>query len=83
MNQQFSTHDRDNDGFENKDCASIQHGGWWYGQCCTANLNSDYNVDLITPDSRKCCGGVTSVCWRHLSGPDHNLKYTEMKIRPV
>ncbi|XP_071836978.1 uncharacterized protein [Apostichopus japonicus] len=83
MNQQFSTHDRDNDGFGNKDCARLRHGGWWYGICCTANLNSDYNVDLITPPSKKCCGLVTSVCWRDLPGPDHNLKYTEMKIRPV
>ncbi|XP_071836970.1 microfibril-associated glycoprotein 4-like isoform X8 [Apostichopus japonicus] len=83
MNQQFSTHDRDNDGFGNKDCARLRHGGWWYHKCCMANLNSDYNVDLITRDSTKCCGDVTSVCWRDLPGPDHYLKYTEMKIRPV
>ncbi|XP_071836974.1 uncharacterized protein [Apostichopus japonicus] len=83
INQAFSTHDRDNDGSWNKDCASIQHGGWWYRKCCTANLNSDYNVELITPPSKECCGGKTSVCWKYLSGPDHNLKYTEMKIRPV
>ncbi|XP_071836971.1 uncharacterized protein [Apostichopus japonicus] len=82
MNQAFSTHDRDNDGFWNKDCARVRHGGWWYDHCCTANLNSDYNVNHIT-SSKECCGGKTSVCWKYLSGPDHNLKYTEMKIRPV
>ncbi|PIK52869.1 hypothetical protein BSL78_10219 [Apostichopus japonicus] len=83
MKRRFSTHDQDNDDHESVDCASIRHGGWWYGRCCSANLNSDYNVELITPPSKECCGGKTSVCWNDLSGPDHNLKYTEMKIRPV
>ncbi|XP_071836981.1 ficolin-1-like [Apostichopus japonicus] len=83
MKKQFSTHDRDNDVNVEKDCASLKHGAWWYGHCCTANLNSDYNVDHFTPSSTECCGRGTSVCWKYLSGPDHNLKYTEMKIRPV
>ncbi|WAR30059.1 FBCD1-like protein, partial [Mya arenaria] len=43
----FSTKDRDLDhNFDN--CVIDYHGGWWYNQCCTKNLNGLYNT---TPDS--------------------------------
>ncbi|XP_071837025.1 fibrinogen-like protein A isoform X2 [Apostichopus japonicus] len=80
--QAFSTHDRDNDDEAEVSCASERRGAWWYKSCCSANLNGKYNAGNIG-HNRKCCGGEQTVCWRNLPGPNHNIKYTEMKIRPV
>ncbi|KAI8514809.1 transmembrane receptor protein tyrosine kinase signaling pathway [Branchiostoma belcheri] len=42
-NMQFSTKDRDNDNsMNNKHCAQIYKGGWWYNDCYNANLNGRY-----------------------------------------
>lgn len=77
----FSTYDQDNDMITEQ-CAIIRQGAWWFNDCCASNLNSIYSAGAIV-ESTGCCGGVVSICWNNLPGPDHNIKYTEMKIRPV
>ncbi|XP_071836733.1 fibrinogen-like protein A [Apostichopus japonicus] len=79
--QAFSTHDRDNDKIYHS-CVKERYGGWWYKGCCPANLNGKYNATNVG-DGTYCCGLESTVCWRNLPGPNHNIKYTEMKIRPV
>ena len=49
----FTTRDRDNDIWDDNNCASDQNrGGWrygmWYGYCTYINLNGDYEGD-VTP----------------------------------
>ena len=45
----FTTKDRDNDDFDDGNCASDEHrGGWWYGNCGRNNLNGNYEGD-VTP----------------------------------
>ncbi|XP_071835803.1 fibrinogen-like protein 1 [Apostichopus japonicus] len=78
----FSTYDQDNDMITGH-CAIIKQGAWWFNDCCVSNLNSIYSAGVVE-STRRCCGGdVVSICWNNLPGPDHNIKYTEMKIRPV
>ncbi|XP_056016660.1 ficolin-1-like [Ostrea edulis] len=36
----FSTYDNDND----KDCARLFHGGWWYSDCGDSDLNRNYET---------------------------------------
>ncbi len=66
-NRQFTTHDRDNDGYGNN-CAERHNGGWWYGSCSHAYLNSPYN-------------GASQISahdgWKHRFYHD-----VQMKIRP-
>eukprot|EP00795_Rhopilema_esculentum_P017456 gene17456-9061_t len=74
----FSTFDSDNDGFPDKNCASLFKGGWWHNMCFIANLNGLYgNVSAGNYEYAKymtwygiceCFGGIT---------------FSEMKIRYV
>ncbi|PIK36397.1 hypothetical protein BSL78_26770 [Apostichopus japonicus] len=79
--REFSTYDRDNDVNANN-CAETRHGAWWYGYCCHSNLNGNYHANLV-PATVVCCGEESTVCWKSLPGPDHNIQYTEMKIREI
>ncbi|PIK41049.1 tenascin, partial [Apostichopus japonicus] len=78
-NQAFSTYDRDHDN-NNGNCAETYHGAWWYKSCHRSNLNGDYHAveDTSNPNRQ----GV-SISWKFLPGNSYNIKYTEMKIRPV
>ncbi|XP_071837863.1 uncharacterized protein [Apostichopus japonicus] len=82
FNSLFSTYDQDNDDMDTRHCAVVLQGAWWHNVCCRSNLNSNYFASVI-PSTTNCCGGHSSICWNNLPGPDHNIKYTEMKIRPV
>ncbi|XP_033628497.1 fibroleukin-like [Asterias rubens] len=50
----FSTHDRDNDGDDRKNCAEESNGGWWFDGCDAGsnggeiNLNAEYISDGIS-----------------------------------
>ena len=37
----FSTRDRDNDGYSSGSCSALYegNGGWWFGSCSHSNLN--------------------------------------------
>ena len=39
----FSTHDRDNDEDNTRNCAQDYGSGWWHNDCHCANLNGKYN----------------------------------------
>jgi hypothetical protein len=69
----FSTHDHDNDEFDNGSCAEQYHGAWWYGACHNSNLNGKYaksaQVDGQHPVWSK---------WNKREA----LKETRMMIRP-
>ncbi|XP_071837520.1 fibrinogen-like protein A isoform X3 [Apostichopus japonicus] len=78
--QAFSTYDRDNDNNKAGNCAETYHGAWWYKHCHRSNLNGDYHAVDDNPEQGK--RGV-SITWKFLPGDSHNIKYTEMKIRPV
>ncbi|XP_071837923.1 uncharacterized protein [Apostichopus japonicus] len=80
-NHRFTTYDRDNDILQNN-CAKANHGAWWYRGCCHSNLNGNYHANLV-PATVVCCGQESTVCWKSLPGPDHNIQYTEMKIREI
>ncbi|PIK50994.1 hypothetical protein BSL78_12123 [Apostichopus japonicus] len=73
-NSAFSTFDRDNDKAGGTSCAAIYHGAWWYKSCAVSNLNGDY---MAADDA------LSSIHWYDLPGGHYNIKYTEMKIRPV
>ncbi|XP_071837497.1 fibrinogen-like protein A isoform X5 [Apostichopus japonicus] len=74
LNYAFSTFDRDNDKADSTHCADSHHGAWWYKSCALSNLNGDY----MAAD-----GAQSSIHWYDLPGGRSNIKYTEMKIRPV
>lgn len=81
-NQSFTTHDRDNDLSRRHNRARYCHGAWWFRQYCycvdypdehDAHLNGLFNPGT----------SGKSMCWRNLPGGQSNLRYSEMKIRPI
>ena len=71
----FSTRDQDNDGQE-RHCARVFHGAWWFEDCMRSNLNGMYHHTNPTPYG-------TGVHWARFKGRKYSLKRTEMKMRPV
>ncbi|XP_071809718.1 uncharacterized protein [Asterias amurensis] len=74
-NQQFSTHDQDNDVDSSRNCAQIFRGAWWYRQCYYSNLNGEY--------LRETGSNARGVVWYHWRGWYYSLKTSEMKIRQI
>ncbi|XP_071837498.1 fibrinogen-like protein A [Apostichopus japonicus] len=74
LNSSFSTFDRDNDIAADSNCADSNHGAWWYKSCANSNLNGNYTA---------ADNDTSSIYWLDLPGGLYNIKYTEMKIRPV
>ncbi|KAJ8033978.1 Ficolin-1 [Holothuria leucospilota] len=74
-NEDFSTRDQDNDDYSFYDCVNdYGYGAWWYGSDCyyyyyDSALNGDYDDGYIY--------------WYTLPRDNYNIKYTEMKVRPV
>ncbi|PIK55967.1 hypothetical protein BSL78_07115 [Apostichopus japonicus] len=81
FNSFFSTYDKDND-MDTRHCAVDNQGAWWHSECCRSNLNGKYFASDV-PYIKYCCGSYSTICWNNLPEPDHNIKYSEMKIRPV
>ncbi|XP_071849066.1 fibrinogen-like protein A [Apostichopus japonicus] len=74
LNAPFSTYDRDNDKSDATHCAVSLHGAWWYNNCAFSNLNGAYHASS---------GDASSIVWLSLPGGTYNIKYTEMKLRPI
>lgn len=74
INKKFTTKDQDNDDHTTKNCAVDKTGAWWYTRCGTANLNGDYDGTF-----------TDSIYVRNKDTEEHlyNIRYTEMKVRPV
>ncbi|KAJ8033947.1 Fibrinogen-like protein A [Holothuria leucospilota] len=76
--QAFTTRDRDNDIWSPGNCATHTYSpcgtscgynaGWWFSNCGYA-LNGPY--------------GTNCFYWHNLPGSYCNIKYTEMKVRPI
>jgi hypothetical protein len=64
----FSTYDNDNDKSLTRSCAKNFHGGWWYNDCHSVNINGEYNNT----------GSGEGVNWNDWT---YSLRFTEMKIR--
>ncbi|XP_071837488.1 uncharacterized protein [Apostichopus japonicus] len=73
LHTNFSTFDQDNDRHTGENCAFTRRGAWWYKQCGRYNLNGDYNA----------ANKNASIRWFEMPGGRRNIKYVEMKIRPV
>ncbi|XP_037107936.1 fibrinogen C domain-containing protein 1-like [Syngnathus acus] len=73
--EKFTTNDRDQDKWDNGNCATRWDGAWWYEYCFWSNLNGMYRATGT-------CNGHTAN-WGNL-GPsvDTCLRFVEMKIRP-
>ncbi|XP_071836948.1 uncharacterized protein [Apostichopus japonicus] len=92
--KQFSTHDRDNDGCGNFDCAEKHRSGWWYSNTlCTRCFSTSHSYCNRFQYSSSCM----SFCTAHnLNGVYNggngemiysrynncNVQFVEMKIRP-
>ena len=74
---QFTTNDRDNDVWDDDNCASTYYGAWWYhdNNRLDANLNGGYVSSSVTISYR------SSIVWLPWTGDYHSLKKVEMKIR--
>ncbi|XP_071836892.1 fibrinogen-like protein A [Apostichopus japonicus] len=77
-NQTFTTFNRDNDRHSSYNLAQFCHGAWWHGSYCYNNYYSNLN-GLYTAGSTT----YKSIYWYNLPGSSYNIKYAEMKIRPV
>ena len=74
--QRFTTYDQDNDA-GSRNCAEVSQGGWWYGNCHSANLNGLY---LYGQADQPYAVGLV---WNSFRGHSFSLKKSEMKLRPT
>ncbi|KAJ8033721.1 Fibrinogen C domain-containing protein 1-A [Holothuria leucospilota] len=68
-NEDFSTRDRDNDDSNYNNWASYSYGAWWYRYYFYCALNANYDTG--------------NFYWYTLPGNTYNIRFTEMKVRPV
>eukprot|EP00794_Sanderia_malayensis_P011397 gene11396-biopygen9079 len=73
----FSTHDNDNDGKANLNCARYFRGGWWHHNCFKAMLNNMYPGTRVT---RVQPPNAEFMSWQHWKNSYGNIVFSEMKI---
>ena len=69
----FTTIDNDNDQYLLRNCAEMNYGGWWYGNCYKANLNGDYSI----------LNDGFGVPWMSDDYVMHYYTFAEVKMRPL
>ena len=67
--QKFSTRDQDNDNFS-QSCAIQKHGGYWYNDCNSSNLNGNYTTWT----------SATGFYWSYGSESTHKLTHSTMML---
>ena len=70
----FTTKDRDNDIYNNGNCAVHYKGGWWYTKCHSSNLNGLY----LSGNHTSYADGVNWYYWKKFY---YSLSFTEMKVK--
>ncbi len=73
----FTTHDRDNDGSREQNCATTYKGGWWYNSCFWSNLNAWYPTEPM-PASAVLQRFMT---WYALKESMGDVTFSEMKVK--
>ncbi|XP_050509610.1 microfibril-associated glycoprotein 4-like isoform X2 [Diabrotica virgifera virgifera] len=81
LSQRFTTFDQDQDSWSEGNCAKFSHGGWWYNNCYSSNLNgSPRNIPHISPKDTSKRYGMN---WDKITTPSQSHLYgTRMLIRP-
>ena len=74
----FSTYDVDQDGSSSRNCAVLDHGGWWYKWCVHANLNGEY----VTPGTKRSGRAEGGMIYRSFKG-EQSLRVSKMMFRSV
>ncbi|EDO44555.1 predicted protein, partial [Nematostella vectensis] len=72
----FSTRDRDNDVHDDKSCAKLREGAWWFKNCLNSHLNGLYYYSSVSSWHGK------GIIWHQWHGFYYSLKKSEIKIRP-
>ncbi|XP_044286858.1 fibrinogen gamma chain [Varanus komodoensis] len=76
---QFSTHDNDNDRFD-ENCAEQDGSGWWMNRCHAAHLNGKYYKGGSY--SAKDAGNDNGIIWATWRSRWYSMKKTTMKVIP-
>ena len=71
--QQFSTKDRDNDGFSGGSCSHERKAAWWYGYCAYSSLNGPWAMG----------NSGETIYWHHWKGANIGLRKSKMMMRPL
>ena len=68
----FSTKNFDNDE-DNRSCAQVFKGAWWYRHCHASNLNGQYLAGYHS-------SYADGINWVDFKGHHYSLKSSEMKV---
>ncbi|XP_065054517.1 fibrinogen-like protein A [Rhopilema esculentum] len=77
----FSTPDRDNDAWSDRQCCVEYRGPWWSNACFNANLNNDHQ-DKVPYVSTPEAEGASRMSWLSMDGKFGTIRFSEMMIRP-
>ncbi|KAG7259972.1 hypothetical protein CRUP_036720 [Coryphaenoides rupestris] len=75
--KQFTTLDRDKDGYAGN-CAHFQKGGWWYNSCGQANLNGVWYTGGVYRSKYQ-----DGIFWADYGGGFYSMKAVRILIRPI
>lgn len=92
LGAKFSTSDRDNDGTQQRNCASESESGWWFNDCASTkvNLNGMYHASSSMPVEHDVKTGKPihptpndGIFWRNSNRKWESLRMTKILIGPT